>query len=584
MEIVSVDQELEHENLNAPTLEALVSDANNYSVLLLQPKGVIEATPDHIRSHDPDQSQAQFESFLVKAAESQPALIVTPEYSMPWQLLKDAISSDNGGPHEGKLWVLGCESIRYSELQALKEELAGVATLLFEPMEANDARFVDPLAYIFRAPRSDNSSETRLVVLVQFKTRAMADPLDFERNLLQNGTRIYRFGRPGSSISLLSFICSDMLDFNDPAALMVHDRALILHIQLQPQRQHSVALGFRNRLLMRGGDATEILTLNWARGTSILTNGECDSSPKFAGSAWYVKAREIDLTDSTITANHRNGLYYTWMKSLRTHVLFFNFEPALYYINASKVVRIGENGAESHRRGPEIVSTATWDPVQDQWSTNSVLDDGFEEMLFECGNSSEQIKAIYETCPCKCERLLAMSAGNACRSENWHKPQMLDSFNLNAEELIRRVTFCQPSHNDEASFRKRRLRGCARLWQAIHDTNGLPSALNDLADGFKLDWDPQAKNQNLLPDVGDRGRATAMHLGESSKDDAEAAYNLVRQRIHVEYASDEEVCSNAKQRIAVWYTDISGERGLVHRHPRIDDLGDESPADIGRES
>jgi hypothetical protein len=41
--------------------------------------------------------------------------VITPEYAMPWETLAAAISK-GVAPAEGKLWALGCESIKYSEL------------------------------------------------------------------------------------------------------------------------------------------------------------------------------------------------------------------------------------------------------------------------------------------------------------------------------------------------------------------------------------------------------------------------------------------------------------------------------------
>lgn len=74
---------------------------------------------------------AVFRTFLqdARAAEADLAeadLVVTPEYSMPWEVLAEAVRAGNV-PSIGKLWVLGCESIKYQELEALKRDLAAFA-------------------------------------------------------------------------------------------------------------------------------------------------------------------------------------------------------------------------------------------------------------------------------------------------------------------------------------------------------------------------------------------------------------------------------------------------------------------------
>jgi hypothetical protein len=119
-------------------------------------------------------AQAQFGAFLRDARETDADLVVTPEYSMPWSTLTATIQAAII-PSQGKLWAMGCESIRYSELDHLKQELAPVATVIFETLPAQQDRFLDPLAYIFLAPPADGNGAARLVMLVQFKTFPMAD-------------------------------------------------------------------------------------------------------------------------------------------------------------------------------------------------------------------------------------------------------------------------------------------------------------------------------------------------------------------------------------------------------------------------
>jgi hypothetical protein len=47
---------------------------------------------------------------------------------------------------------VGCESIKHCELEAVKNDLAPHATVLYEKLEADTTRFTDPLAYLFLAP------------------------------------------------------------------------------------------------------------------------------------------------------------------------------------------------------------------------------------------------------------------------------------------------------------------------------------------------------------------------------------------------------------------------------------------------
>ena len=67
---------------------------------------------------------------------------------MPWQVISYAIKAGRT-PLSGKLWALGCESIKYSELDGLKAELSSYATVLYEHLDPDPECFLDPLAYVF---------------------------------------------------------------------------------------------------------------------------------------------------------------------------------------------------------------------------------------------------------------------------------------------------------------------------------------------------------------------------------------------------------------------------------------------------
>lgn len=579
MNIVSVTQILDGQGLNSPTLNVLLADANNYSVLLFQPQGQIDASQAGILNHDRALVGSQFREFLAEAVESQADLVVTPEYSTPWDVLHTAIDGPNKGPAEGKLWALGCESIRYSELQRLRGEFAEIATVTFEEMDPDDNRFVDPLAYVFRTTENHGDGQSKLVVIVQFKTHAMVDPHDFERNSLQVGSRIYQFGTYGVGISLVTFICSDLLAFTDQDARNVYDRSLILHIQLNNERQHPSLLGFRERLLRITGDQTELLTLNWARGTRIYHNGSEGPWNEFAGSAWYIKTATIDLNDVTVAANHRNGFYYTRLESYKAHVSFFNFQPAVFTLTASKVVRLGVAGPAGGRRGPQLIMTKSWDDARQHWVNSVPLNDGFADLCHECGGAAPQVKSIYDRCPLACERLLSLCAGNADGSLDWFHPGKLDSFALERGEPILRITFCQDSHNEATRFRIQRLRRCASLWSILQIPEYLPQALRDDVGSFVLEWAPVAPHQNLRCQSGER--AIVMYLGEDSDDiTIQRTYKAARERIH--RSLSEEAGDRAKQRVVLWYRDANGKVQRRWHPPTIDRQRDESEYDIGR--
>lgn len=176
MVIKPVSEMLAPAGLNDPQLNALVPCEDNYKVLLMQPCGHIDVGAEFVRNRDRELAKRQFGRFLIDAVESQSDLVVTPEYSMPWEVLLSAIRTGNG-PIRGKLWALGCESIKYCELEILRQDLAPFAMVLYEALTAEAARFVSPLAYVFKTLSAAGNNEERTVVLIQFKTHPMGDPI-----------------------------------------------------------------------------------------------------------------------------------------------------------------------------------------------------------------------------------------------------------------------------------------------------------------------------------------------------------------------------------------------------------------------
>jgi len=579
MNIVSTSQILAEYGLNAPILNVLVADDNNYSILLIQPEGKIDADQNGIRNRDSNFSGTQISNFLQNAKEMEADLVIAPEYSIPWKELREVLSNPNKVPSRAKLWVLGCESLKYRELQQFREELSENAMVIFEEMVPNDGRFVDPLVYIFHTTEIMDVGQSRLVVLVQFKTHAMADRHDLERDFLQLGSNIYQFGSYGAGISLTSLICSDVFAVTDNIASRIYDRSLIIHIQLNPDPRHQSFLHVRAKLLGFQGVSTEIICLNWASDVKIWIDNRIDEWRNISGSAWYGKMREFDSDDATLSQNHRRGLYYTNLTPHHAHAMFFNFNPSVYKLTASKVTRLSVPGPVGRRRGPQLNDVYSWNNANHTWEIILSSDDGFNAIIDNCGKATEQVRRIFEVCPLACERLLALCAGNDDINLNWFRPDKLDSFLIDLRELVFRITFCQDKNHDVVDFRLQRLNLCAQLWTILH-TQKLPEVLKPGKDGFMLEWTLDAPHQNLRCAGGEL--ATVMYLGEGKdKTSIERAYRNARERIRI--ADSEEVGDRAKQRVVLWYRDTKGQIQCRWETPLIDRQRNESEYDITRE-
>lgn len=582
MVIEPVSNILASEGLGSPTLNALVPNESNYTVLLMQPHGKIEASVAGVGNKDRDLAQLQYGKFLEEARQSQADLVVTPEYSMPWETLVKAIK-DGNVPGPGKLWAIGCESIRFGELEAHKQDLAPFAKMLYEPLQAIPARFTDPLAYVFLAPQINGNGAASIVVLVQFKTGPMGDPDHFEVNGLQCGTCIYQFGGAGQSLKLVSLICSDVFNFLDADATAVYDRALVIHIQLNPKPRHVEYRRYRDRLLRFQGDQTEIICLNWARDVEEFCGVETKLWKNISGTAWYLKPDKFDERDATLCANHRRGLYYTWLQPLFTHALFFNYTPATYLLQATKVAHIGVPAAISRRRGPQLTKASVWDGDAMAWVEQVGADDGFNALVDESGQAKDELKRIAEDNPFAVERILALCAGEIGHYEDWHSVRKIDSCIIDESEVICRITFCQDTDDQASKFRIARLKRCGNLWNVLKTNDLLPASLADLSDEFQLDWSPVSPHQNVLSASGKR--ATVIYMGEESGiAQAESIFKYAAAFLQRGFADHNE-SHNARQRLAVWYRGDQGGIELYGRERFISytSPGDATEFDIGRE-
>ncbi len=567
--------------LNEPSLNVLVPNEDNYTVLLMQPHGQIQASGAGVQNRNRALARRQFGQFLADARQTQADLAITPEYSMPWETLVATIK-DGAAPAQGKLWVLGCESITYSELEALKHDLAPTATVLYERLQPEAGRFIDPLAYVFFAPPT-NGDAAKLVVLVQFKTHPMGDNGHFEINGMQRGTHVYQFGGTAiSPIRLVSLICADAFAFTDAHAEAIYDRALIVHIQLNQKPRDEQFRRYRAKLLSLSGDATEVICLNWARNVNLWHGEQATPWNNIGGSAWYLKPNKFDHNDATLCANHRRGLYYTWLKPLQSHALFFNYEPATYQLVATKVAHIRVPAVIARRRGPQLTKTCVWNDTTTAWDEQLTADDGFSAIVSESGQAKDEIKRIADGNPLEAERVLALCAGKIGHEEDWHGVCRLDSCVIDASEVIRRITFCQDTDAEARNFRVARLKRCGNLWDILKTDAQLPPALADLKGGFRLEWSRAFPHQNAISATDQR--ATVIYMGEeSSASQIEATAITIAENLRRAFPDPDQNLL-ARQRLAVWFRENQQIALFDHlRYVKIDQTSSTSEVDIGRE-
>lgn len=557
-----------------PKLEVLNPSIDDYDVLLYQPKGEIEASATYVRNKSRDLANTQASAFLQEAAQRQVSLAISPEYCLPWESVIQAI---NAGvlPAETALWALGCESLTLPELDGLQARLGNSAHVVHEQIDRDKAAkkgFLDPLTYIFNSKDKDGAD--CVVVLIQFKAHVSIDEDRIEGDNLYCGNSIYTFGVAGQTVRLASLICSDAFEAHREELKDLYDRTLFLHIQLNPKPRHSSFCDYRKYLFKHATDTTEIICLNWASHIKSWKTGEDHPNDwnNIGGSAWYLRPTEFNTKDPRVKANHLAGLYYTYLKSQKWHVLYFNYDPGIYFLKTSKVWQHDVDNAQRRRTGPRLERVLRWNDNENRWDENSTSDDRFEDLLRPHGKSVEQLSTFHAHCPILVERFLALTAGKVYQPDNWYSVTELDSFLIDERELIRRITFAQDPETEMLEFRRERVRQFIGCNDAIGAFTDWPPVLNDMASGCEFEWDERFPHNNVVSKEGQR--ATLVYFGEN--------------RLAEELLSIGETLRLAllrlqqpKDRIGIFHR--AGQQLLLWIHPniaRFDKPSNSSPADI----
>lgn len=154
MKIVSVEQKLKEVGLEPPRLNALQADDTLYTMMAHQPPSRLSIAPGSIGHASPAEAKRLTQSLLnlVGSLESQPNLVINPEYSVPWEALAESVEEGNT-PAPSKFWALGYESLQLGGLTGIRERLGAKAIVLdddLSPFERATQSYRNPLAYVFR--------------------------------------------------------------------------------------------------------------------------------------------------------------------------------------------------------------------------------------------------------------------------------------------------------------------------------------------------------------------------------------------------------------------------------------------------
>lgn len=428
-----VSERLADEHLTASELTFLSTEANLIRVLLFQPVGVIVATDTKVGVSDHALLKAQMLAFLRRARSGEVDLAACPEYSCPWEALCEAIAAGET-PASGKLWAIACESI---DIQMLPETLIFLRqhcrVVVDLPPAGINGNFLDCLCYLFTTTSDDGLLKPTL--LIQFKTCQMGGDL-YESKYLALGQTIFRFGDEGSN-RLVSLICSDSLSqsFNDEIAGQLRHNTLVLHLQLNPSGEKSAFRAYREECCRENPRNTEVLCLNWAKGTKLENDShELISEPR---TILFRTAEEVETDDNQVLANHRLGCYLTYWEEYRSAAFIFSPDPQLFQFSMSKPYVVAP-GPLARRAG--LLMDARFEWTDGDWkSATKNANDRFEDYWFSEGPELRQyLEPVKEL---DVEPLIQLSTGRGLepRLNDW---KTLPSFRLETDDTARRLRLC----------------------------------------------------------------------------------------------------------------------------------------------
>jgi predicted amidohydrolase len=498
MEVREVREELAPFGLEPPDLEMLRPTEASYTCLLLQPSGPIFADRNRIGGLDQELNRRKVLAFAGLAKRKGAHLAVAPEYFTPWSAVKSLIEQ-GVVPPPGALWVLGCESITQPELAKFQDGVAGACDVVHERCDAlaADRPMLDPVVLLFTTKHTGGSS--RLVALVQFKTHPSRDRLFFEEGLLKRGTRIYRFRGRCATLSTVVLVCSDAFAVDDACVGGLVDRSTLIHIQLNPDPRNSVYRQYRKTAFERDPRMSEchILCLNWARTVAQHDDeGKTETWPAVGCSTWYCPEDACAHADEIVLPNHWLGLYYTHMKE-RRHALLFDYDEAVFECRVPKVVTTGQ-AVLANKNGPNSLGRYEWENDSSAWVVQSDLRKaGFDQLLRTNAEASTALAHVDLQNALNVERLLALSAGTIVGTDDWYSLENIDSFCIEPDEVVRRITVAQDPSDGAVRFRHARLEVMANIRHELDTRPTWPPQIAGTDRNAQIGWDARTGHFNI---------------------------------------------------------------------------------------
>lgn len=311
IDYVKVQDVLKKRKVKYPEFGFLDNSGSVIKIMQWQPKGILSFQAERGFCCKEPAHKQKAESFIKEACNKRADIVITPEYSFPWDVVQEIIKSEKWQPKHGKLYCLGMEGISGEDLKnfiAQNDGVNGCCILTEDINELQENFFFSCLLYLFK-------SAGKIVCLIQFKTTPASDKWsDLEAKGLTRGKTIYLFKSRKAECYVFSYICADLLnqEIESFKSKISYQECLILHPQLNPKPLHETFEQMRGNYLNYDGQNTRIIGVNWAKDTVLPAEGqrhevriEESVSACFYNGDWNNKEKEnVDL----LTRNKAKGI------------------------------------------------------------------------------------------------------------------------------------------------------------------------------------------------------------------------------------------------------------------------------------
>lgn len=532
---IDIVQKLAEDDLTIYPLSALKNEASSYGIAIFQPLENVIADDTKVKNECIRSISEKYENFFSIEGVKDKALLLSPEYSCPWDLLERQLNYNF--PKKGKLWVLGCESITIDELRVF---ISRNENILFihenlEELDTDDRHFLDPIVMCFNAKKEENIF--RKVVVIQFKRRPMVDhSLELEKDHLILGSKYYEIKNDEYSSRLITLICAESIDYD--LELEPQKAYIIPHLQLNTDPYHSSFMDYRLDIFKRNKNI-EIICVNWAKGFKINNGNESS----YGGSAYYLHSDKIKDDDHRINYNHKKGVYYSYSIAQHYHRYTLNYEENVFYLKTNQILQDQTANINQSRFGIDAKKVFRWE--SDSWNECNNCDDKWQQKLNDL-DYFNRVSFLSECSPMAKERFLNITTGVSLSKIKWYSPRNLKSFLFNSDEKPSKLSvFFNPNNLQNLNYVTNNINWLKR--DILNANITYPSKFSDLEsiNEFTVNEDFNESHINI---TNGQSCATFIALGSDSKVNAERVYSNIANGI----GSDQ-------RKLIVWYEDDQRE-------------------------